>query len=279
VNIRDLLKLASDQLSKHSDSPRLDAEVLLCHVLDKNRAYLLTWPERELTASQREQFQLLLDARLDGQPVAHLTGEREFWSLPLKVTPDTLIPRPETELLIEQILQAYPEDSALNLADLGTGSGAIAIALASERPSWNIIATDLSEKALQVAQQNADSLKLKNIEFRQGDWFQPLTGISFDIIVSNPPYIASNDPHLNQGDVRFEPLSALAAGTEGLDDIEIICQQAHQYLKPGGLLIIEHGYDQIDKIHHIFHKNGYENIVQNTDIANNPRTTLGYKPR
>lgn len=278
MNIQDLLNQASLQLNTHSDSARLDAEVLLCHALDKNRAYLLTWPERELTASQLEQFQQLLDGRLAGQPVAHLTGEREFWSLPLKVTPDTLIPRPETELLIEQILQAYPEGPALNLVDLGTGSGAIAIALASERPNWDIIATDLSEKALKVAQQNADRLKLKNIEFRQGDWFQPITGLSFDIIVSNPPYIASNDPHLNQGDVRFEPRSALAAGADGLADIETICRQASNYLNTGGLLIIEHGYDQIEKIHHIFHKHGFINTCQQRDIANNPRTTLGYKP-
>lgn len=278
MNIRNLLNQASQQLSPHADSARLDAEVLLCHVLDKNRAYLLTWPELELSTGQLKQFEQLLKARRSGQPIAYLTGKREFWSLPLKVTRDTLIPRPDTELLIEQILANYPKDNELNVVDLGTGSGAIAIALASERPNWNIIATDFSEQALNVAQQNADTLKLKNIEFRQGNWFEPLTGLSFDIIVSNPPYIPSNDPHLNQGDVRFEPLSALASGIEGLDDIEIICRQAAAHLKPGGLLMIEHGYDQAEKILHIFNKYGYSCISQHQDIANTPRITSGNKP-
>ena len=277
MNIRDLLIQATRQLSPHSDTARLDAEVLLCHVLDNNRAYLLTWPERALTADQRNQFQQLLDARLAGRPVAHLIGQREFWSLSLKVTADTLIPRPDTELLVEQILQTYAQDSVLQVVDLGTGSGAIAIALASERPHWSIIATDVSEKALQVAQHNAERLNLKTIEFRQGDWFEPLHGLSFDIIVSNPPYIARNDPHLSQGDVRFEPLRALVSGAEGLDDIENICQQASDYLNPGGLLIVEHGYDQAEKIRPIFHKYGIKNINQGRDMANNPRITYGNK--
>jgi len=277
VNIQDLLKQASQQLSADSDSPRLDAEVLLCHVLAKQRSYLMTWPEQELSSAQLDQFQQLLDARLTGHPVAHLIGKREFWSLSLKVTPDTLIPRPDTELLIEQILHAYPDDTELSLLDLGTGSGAIAIALASERPSWRIIATDLSEQALQVAQQNATSLKLKNIEFRQGHWFAPVQDLHFDIIVSNPPYVPSNDPHLSQGDVRFEPLSALVSGEEGLDDIEHICQQAMGHLNPGGLLIIEHGYDQAEKIRPIFTKNNYKNIQHYRDMANNVRATSGNK--
>ncbi|MFW2373010.1 MAG: peptide chain release factor N(5)-glutamine methyltransferase [Gammaproteobacteria bacterium] len=277
MNIRDLLKQATRQLNTHSDSARLDAEVLLCYVLQKNRAYLLTWPEQELTDSQLGQFQQLCDARVTGQPVAHLTEEREFWSLPLKVTADTLIPRPDTELLVEQILQVCPEQAELKLLDLGTGSGAIAIALATEHPGWKIIATDFSEPALKVAQQNAQRLKLSNIEFRQGNWFEPLSGLSFDIIVSNPPYIPSNDPHLTQGDVRFEPLSALVSGAEGLDDIETICQQASDYLNPGGLLIVEHGYDQAEKIRPIFQKNGFTNINQGRDIAHNPRITYGYK--
>ena len=277
MNIQDLLKQASQQLSADSDSPRLDAEVLLCHVLAKQRSYLMTWPEQELSSAQLDQFQQLLDARLTGHPVAHLIGKREFWSLSLKVTPDTLIPRPDTELLIEQILHAYPDDTELSLLDLGTGSGAIAIALASERPSWRIIATDLSEQALQVAQQNATSLKLKNIEFRQGHWFAPVQDLHFDIIVSNPPYVPSNDPHLSQGDVRFEPLSALVSGEEGLDDIEHICQQAMGHLNPGGLLIIEHGYDQAEKIRPIFTKNNYKNIHHYRDMANNVRATSGNK--
>ena len=275
--ISELIADASRQLENISDSPRLDAEVLLCHVLNKGRSYLLTWPDRELDAQTLNDFQQLLQQRAQGIPIAHLTGRREFWSLDLKVTPDTLIPRPETELLVEYILDHYSNDTKIRLADLGTGTGAIAIAIAAERPNWQLVATDISGNALEVARYNAGTHKLNNIEFRQGRWCEPLGKDNFDIIVSNPPYIPQADPHLQQGDVRFEPLSALASGEEGIDDIREIVHCSQLHLKPNGLLIIEHGYDQKSIMHDIFTKNTYHQINQLLDLANNPRATLGYK--
>lgn len=276
--IKDALADASQRLQAVSDSARLDAEVLLCHLLQKNRAYLLTWPEQLLNDSQLLTFNRCLQRRLQGEPVAHIIGEREFWSLTLKVSKHTLIPRPDTELLVEQILANYPPTPAIDLADLGTGSGAIALAIASERPEWHIVATDASAQALEIARENAIALKIDNVEFLLGNWCQPLSHRRFDVIVSNPPYIPENDPHLSQGDVQFEPSSALTAGTDGLDDIRIIAEQARHQLKPGGQLMIEHGYDQKQSVLDIFTKTGYQNIIQHHDIANNPRTTSGTNP-
>lgn len=278
MNLRQLLSSATEQLSPISDSARLDAEVLLAHCLQKNRTWLMTWPEKELSDTQLKQFQALLEQRIHGSPIAHITASREFWSLPLKVTPDTLIPRPETELMIEVILQQYPQTEGIQLADLGTGSGAIALALASEKPDWGIIATDRSPAALKIARENASQLQLNNIQFLEGSWFTPLADMHFDIIASNPPYIPEQDPHLEQGDVRFEPRSALASGSDGLDDIRLLCQQAQHYLHPNGLLIIEHGYDQKDDLYDIFMNSGYKNIQQHHDLAGQPRLTSGTKP-
>ena len=274
--ISELLTEATGLLENSSDSARLDAEILLCHLLQKDRAYLITWPEKELDSLTVETYQQLIQRRLGGEPIAYITGQREFWSLNLSVNQHTLIPRPETELLVEHILELFPANSRIKLADLGTGSGAIALALASERPKWQIIATDQSAEAINIAEQNAAQLKLDNIEFRQGSWFQPLTGELFDIIVSNPPYIADNDEHLRQGDVRFEPRSALSSGADGLDDIRQIADQARQYLHSAGLLIVEHGYDQQQEIQQIFNSLGYKKILQLEDIAKKPRVTLGY---
>ena len=274
--ISELLTEATGLLENSSDSARLDAEILLCHLLQKDRAYLITWPEKELDSLTVETYQQLIQRRLAGEPIAYITGQREFWSLNLSVNQHTLIPRPETELLVEHILELYPANSRIKLADLGTGSGAIALALASERPEWQIIATDQSAEAINIAEQNATQLKLNNIEFRQGSWFQPLTGELFDIIVSNPPYIADNDEHLRQGDVRFEPRSALSSGADGLDDIRQIADQARQYLHSAGLLIVEHGYDQQQEIQQIFNSLGYKQTLQLEDIAKKPRITLGY---
>ena len=274
MNIRQLIDTASQQLSQLSDSPRLDAEILLAHSLRKNRSWLMTWPENTPDEAQLQLFQQLLQQRLQGHPIAHLTGEREFWSLPLQVTADTLIPRPDTELMVEQILARYPAEPAIQLLDLGTGSGAISLALAHERPAWQITASDRSEAALQVAQRNAEQLGL-DIEFKHSDWFSTLQGQLFDVIASNPPYIPRTDPHLSQGDVRFEPLSALASGDDGLDAIRHICATATDFLKPAGQLFIEHGYDQMTEIHDILHRNHYHSIQQYHDLAGSPRLTSG----
>lgn len=275
--ISELISIATQRLANVSDSPRLDAEILLCHVLDKSRSYLLTWPDKVLAAPELAKFNALLEQREKGRPIAHITGQREFWSLDLQVSSATLIPRPETELLVEQILNDYPDSAAITVADLGTGTGAIALALASERPRWKIIATDRSAEALDIARNNAKKLNLYNIEFRCGSWFEPLDQDQFDIIVSNPPYIPDADPHLSTGDVRFEPHSALASGHDGLDDIRIIAKQASQHLKIGGLLILEHGYDQQTSVHEIFTTTGYRKILQSQDLANLPRITSGIK--
>ncbi len=283
MQITEHLKAACKQLENTGDSPRLDAEVLLSHCLNKNRTWLATWPEKELTQVQSLAFNSLLKRRQSGEPVAYITGSREFWSLNLHVTKDTLIPRPETELMVEIILEQYPETANIKLLDLGTGSGAIALALASERPNWKITATDKSIAALTIAKKNAQQLNLNNIEFIHSNWFEAfneqLTGHPlFDIIASNPPYIPQLDPHLSRGDVRFEPVSALASGEDGLDDIHLICQQALKYLKPEAMLIIEHGFDQKAKLHSIFTHSTYKNICQHTDLARLPRLTSGLKP-
>ncbi len=275
MEIRQLLNQASQQLASISESPRLDAEILLAHYLDKSRTWLVTWADKTLNEDQILSFQSLLKKRLQGTPIAHITGQREFWSLPLKVTPDTLIPRPDTELMIEVLLENYPDTYPKQLLDLGTGSGAIALAMAAEKPSWQVTASDRSVAALTIAQQNAVQLGLTNIEFVEGSWFEPVAGQRFEIIASNPPYIPQQDPHLQQGDVRFEPLSALASGEDGLDDIRLICSQASGYLNPGGMLIIEHGYDQKPAVFKIFQQNQFKNIQQYNDLAQNPRLTSG----
>lgn len=275
MNIAQLIKDSTQQLSKTSDSAQLDAEILLCHVLKKDRSYLISWPENVLDSHLSEQFQKLVHQRIIGQPIAYLIKHKEFWSLDLSVSPETLIPRPETELLVEQVLSRYQDSPDLCLLDLGTGSGAIAIALASERPNWSITASDASLPALQVAKMNAQNNNIHNITFKSGHWFGAVDHQKFDIIASNPPYIAESDPHLKHGDVRFEPTTALVSGVDGLNDIRHIVQQSRLHLKPQGLLIIEHGYDQKERIHEIFHKNGFNSIMQSHDLSGHARNTLG----
>jgi len=227
-----------------SDSPRLDAELLLAHVLGSERSHLRAYTDAELTPAQAAEFERLIGSRMLGEPIAYLTGKREFWSLELKVTPATLIPRPETELLVEQALALLPPGMASDVLDLGTGSGAIALAIAKERPRCRVTAVDISSEALQVAQANARSLHIANLEFLRGDWFAPLAGRRFQMIASNPPYVGTEDPHLGEGDLRFEPRQALSSGSDGLQDIRRIVSTASQHLPAGGHLLLEHGYSR-----------------------------------
>ena len=273
--IEEALAQAHDRLAG-SESPELDAQLLLCEVLGKGRSYLYTWPERVLTSDEETAFNKLLARRREGVPVAHILGERDFWSLSLKVTPDTLIPRPDTELLVELALELLPSERALTVIDLGTGTGAIALAIAHERPKARVTAVERSAAALAVAEENRERLGLANVELLEGSWFEPLPlEARFDLIVSNPPYVAKDDPHLSRGDVRFEPLTALTAGPDGLDDIRHIAAAARDHLKPGGWLLLEHGYDQGEAVAALLTSLGYRNVATHQDAGGNPRATLG----
>jgi release factor glutamine methyltransferase len=274
-NIQQSINHAVLQLADISDSARLDSEILLAYVLGQSRTWLHTWPEHELAQEQQQNFEKLLSRRKNGEPIAHIIGEQEFWSLKLKVTPDTLIPRADTERLVELALERIPEKSFWNIVDLGTGSGAIALAIAKQRPSIEIIATDKSMKALTVAQENARLNQLNNIRFVRSNWFDDLEDHVFDMIVSNPPYIAEDDPHLSQGDVRFEPGSALTSGPRGLDDLSLLINKAPGYLKPGGWLLLEHGYDQADAVLNLLQQAGFKNCEDFQDYAGNPRVAIG----
>lgn len=262
-------------IASGSDTPALDAAVLLCHALDKPRSYLLTWPERELETTQQVHFDELLAKRIEGQPVAYIVGEREFWSLPLEVAPATLIPRADTERLVELALEKIPTVEG-DILDLGTGTGAIALAIASEFPERNVIGIDLQPQAQQLATRNGQKLNLANASFLQGSWFEPLDDkAEFACIVSNPPYIDKMDPHLAQGDVRFEPLTALVAEEKGLADLSYIAVNARQYLKSGGWLLMEHGYDQGADVRQILMDAGYQQVTTEQDYGHNDRVTLG----
>jgi release factor glutamine methyltransferase len=269
------LKNASAALAASSPTPRLDAEILLMHACGIGRSELITRHETILTGEQLNMLESLLDRRKRGEPVAYLTGTREFWSMELDVTPGTLIPRPETELLVEKALERIPRDAEWTIADLGTGSGAIALAIAKERPRCHVIATDNSPAALEVARSNAKKFGLTNIEFHEGDWFAALAGATFDMILSNPPYIRANGPHLKQGDLRFEPVTALVSGTDGLDAIRHIARHAPEFLKPGGWLLFEHGWDQAEAIGDYLRQQGYRNIVCHTDLTGHARVAGG----
>jgi release factor glutamine methyltransferase len=273
ASIRQLLAQATRLLN--TESARLDAEVLLGHVLQQPRSYFHAWPEKLLPAEHRERFRQLLQQRLEGTPVAYLTGEREFWSLPLTVTADTLIPRPETETLVAQALQRIPAGRPQLLADLGTGSGAIALAIARERPQCRIIATDISPAAIAVASGNARRLGLHTITFHTGNWCEPLAGMQLDMIVSNPPYIAENDPHLETGDIRFEPRTALAAGPQGMDELRRIAQCAASHLQAAGWLLMEHGHDQGELAGQLLEDTGFMEVIDYTDDAGQNRVIAG----
>lgn len=276
TSLRALLDQASAQLANISDSPRLDAECLLAHVLQQPRSYLLTWPERQAESGALQQFHTLLARRLTGEPIAHLLGEREFWSLQLEVSADTLIPRPDTETLVEAALALIPADAGWRIADLGTGSGAIALAIAGERPRSKVIACDLSVAALEIARRNRERFGLQNVELRHSHWFSACADDEqFDLIVSNPPYVAQDDPHLVQGDVRFEPRLALTAGVDGLDAIRAIAAAAPRHLRAGGWLLLEHGPDQGAAVRDLLQQHGFSGVRSMTDLAHRERVSLG----
>jgi release factor glutamine methyltransferase len=275
MTLEQFIRHATHQLAASSPSPRLDAEVLLMHITGLARTALITHAQELLLPENEKRLHALLARRAHGEPVAYLTGKREFWSLDLCVTPDVLIPRPETELLVEQALAHIPDDAEWTVADLGTGSGAIALAIATERPHCHLIATDNAAAALAVARANATRLGIARVEFRQGEWLKPLAGMRFDVIVSNPPYVRANDPHLTQGDVRFEPESALIAGADGLDAIRRITADAVSGLRPGGWLLFEHGYDQAQAVRTLLETHGYDRIASCRDTAGHERVTAG----
>ena len=260
-----------------SDSPRRDAEILLGHVTGKARTWILAFDETVVTAEQLAELEALLARRANGEPVAHLVGQREFWSLPLFVSPATLIPRPDTECLVEQALVRLPQ-TACRILDLGTGTGAIALALASERADCKVTAVDFMPDAAALAARNAAHLALNNVTVLQSDWFSALKGQRFAMIVSNPPYIDETDPHLAEGDVRFEPRTALVAADQGLADLAHIIREGRNYLLPDGFMLLEHGWKQGEAVRTLFNEAGYRDVETCRDYGDNERLTLGRWP-
>jgi len=273
-NIQSVLADAGNKLASTSDSGLLDAELLLCHCLHKSRTFLRAWPEKLLDNIELSLYQKLISQRQQGIPVAYLTGSREFWSRDFKVSKEVLIPRPDTELLIELSLKLMPDKQSIKLIDLGTGSGIIAITLAAENPLALITATDISSNALKIARHNAERYHLNNICFKQSIWFSDIDD-NFDLVISNPPYIAANDPHLQQDGIQHEPQGALISPEQGLQDIRIIANQARWHLNPKGHLLIEHGYNQQADVQAIFKSFNYQQIFTHTDLSGNPRVTTG----
>lgn len=284
----DAQKRLALSLGVDTRAARFEAQLLLQHVLEVNRAWLISHETDRLPAPTHQAFVTLLARRLAGEPIAYILGKREFYGLDLRVTPDTLIPQPDTETLVEAALAKIPARlspvdtgmaAGFSLLDLGTGSGAIALAIAHARPDVEVSAVDASAAALGVARHNAERLALDNIRFLSSDWFSAVADAAFDIIVSNPPYIAKDDPHLAQGDLRFEPLAALAAGPDGLDAIRSIVRQAPAHLKRAGWLLLEHGFDQADRVAELMRQAGFTHIAHAHDLAGIARVTLGQAPR
>lgn len=272
--IQYLQQVTSTALADVSDTAKLDTQLLLAHALQKNITYLHTWPETALTAQQMTLFEQLVQRRLTGEPIAYILGMQEFWSLPFAVSPATLIPRPDTEVLVELVLTQHGDNTALRCLDLGTGTGAIALAIASEQPNWHIEAIDYNEDAVELAKKNAANLSLPQVTIYQSDWFSKVKRDTlFDVIVSNPPYIDADDLHLSQGDVRFEPNSALVAEQNGLSDIISIATKAKQYLTHGGSLYIEHGFEQGEAVRKVFTDLAYIAVVTSKDYGGNDRIT------
>lgn len=270
--LQDLLHEAAAGLD------RADSEALLLHALGRDRAWLFAHGRDPVAPGVAEHFRTLVRRRGDGEPVAYLTGRRGFWTLDLAVSPATLIPRPETERLVELALERVDAAAGRSIVDLGTGSGAIALALASERPQARVVAVDASAEALAVAQANAIAHGLAHVQFRRGSWLAPLAGERYDLIASNPPYIATDDPHLSQGDLRFEPRSALAAGGDGLDDVRAIVQAAPAHLLPGGWLLLEHGLDQGTAVAELLRARGFEAVETWQDLEARDRVSGGRWP-
>ena len=271
----------SAELQPASDSALLDTELLLCHCLNVDRTWLKTWPDHQLQDAQIAEFDQLFSRRLRGEPVAFIVGSQGFWTLDLCVSPHTLIPRPETELIVEQALQlALP--AASQVLDLGTGTGAIALALATERPDWQITGVDVQSQAVELAEHNRQLYQLNNVSILHSDWFSALASAqpaqTFDLIVSNPPYIEAEDSHLLAGDVRFEPSSALVAGVDGLDDLRLIIGQSSGFLQQAGWLMVEHGYNQGAVVRDLFSAAGFQSVTTHADYNQLDRITLGCLP-
>jgi len=271
-----LFEKAARDLAADRDAAeaRRDAQVLLGFALGVSRAWLTAHMDQGADSEAAAKFQSLVALRANGHPVAYLVGVKEFYGLPLRVTPDVLIPRPETEELVEAALERLPQGEMRKVVDLGTGSGCIAIVIARERPAAKVTAVEASSPALALARENAAALDVE-VEFLQGDWFSALGGRRFDLIVANPPYVAADDPHLRQGDLCFEPRAALAAGTDGLADLRRIAGAAPKYLHPGGWLLLEHGYDQAEACRDLLHNAGFAELVFRADIAGLPRIAGG----
>ena len=273
-SLKNLVEYGQKLLMSSSDSAKLDAQLLLCLVLQKDLSHLLTWPDKVIEAALIKQYLDLLTRRYHGEPIAYITGMKEFWSLPLAVSGVTLIPRPDTEILVEQVLEVAQGQKSLSCLDLGTGTGAIALALASENPTWQVEGLDYSTDAVKLAQLNAKNLHLSQVDFYQSDWFSEVTKNKvFDMIVSNPPYIDRQDENLLKGDVRFEPISALVAEDNGLADIKVIANLAREYLSAKGKLFFEHGFDQGTVVREIMTKAGYSHAQTVKDLSGHERVT------
>ena len=275
LSIKDTLNIAVEKLTQHGEDTSIEASLLLAHVLGVARTHIYSYPERKLQESHYNDFFKLISLRLEGEPIAYIIGHREFWSLKLLVNRHTLIPRPETELLVEMALQHIPTEGEYHILDLGTGSGAIALAIASERPQCHVTATDISPQALDIASANAQRLDIQNVTFYQGSWFAPLDTEKFDVIVTNPPYVAQNNPHLLQGDLPAEPRLALVAGPSGMEMITAITKNAPDYLQAGGWLLLEHGYNQGTCVANLLNDANYLHVQTRRDLAGMERVTIG----
>lgn len=271
--IAGLINYGQQQLAQRSDSAKLDAQILLGFVLDKARSYLLTWPEKTLPKTNVQHYLYLLQRRIAGEPIAYIVGVQEFWSLPFRVSPATLIPRPDTEVLVELVLEHFAQHNTLHCLDLGTGTGAIALALASEQPHWTIDAVDFSHDAVALAKQNAVDLGLSQVNIFHSNWFSAVNERTYDVIVSNPPYIDVLDKHLHEGDVRYEPESALVADEQGFGDIKHIAQQARGFLSSQGALFFEHGFEQAEGVRKLLTTLGYANAQTVKDFNGHDRIT------